>query len=131
MKKHHLIFILFLWTLALLSTLAQAQNNPAPPKEVAKKTAKDLEFLLPQDFKGILYNCEPLCVFLSLKEDKAWNPPLDKIVITLQNPRWVFDTDPIYPLLIEQSPIKPFVKNKAGSKKDKEPGPQRLRSRYL
>ncbi|NUN06172.1 MAG: hypothetical protein HUU57_10465 [Bdellovibrio sp.] len=64
---------------------------------------------LPGGFQGILYNCEPLCRFLAIKIDQTWNPPLNKIKISIEKPSWVLQSDPLYPLLVESLPVEPFV----------------------
>lgn len=54
------------------------------------------------DFQGILFNCEPLCQFISLKIGDTWNPALKNIYITQKKPKFVSLSDPLYPLLIQQ-----------------------------
>lgn len=83
-------------------------------------TADKLQDKLPSDFQGILYNCDPLCNFISIKFENIWNPPLEKIKINIIHPSWVSQSDPLYPLLIQQLPVRPYLPQAKTSAEKKE-----------
>lgn len=91
------------------STTSKADLNTSSALALVK--AEDLAKKLPVNFEGILYNCDPTCTFISIKQNKNWNPPLQNIKtkISILNPDWILKTDPLYALLIKTLPVKPFV----------------------
>jgi hypothetical protein len=81
-------------------------NSKSDEIQLGKKT---LEALYGKDFKGILFACTPFCQFLSLKEDHVWLPEIKPEIAKTSSLKIVRRTDPIYPLLISQLPIRPYV----------------------
>jgi len=96
------------------SQTVESRTMPSP------MTASKLTDKLPKDFKGILYNCDPLCNFISVKVNQDWNPPLEKVPITILNPSWIGQSDPLYPLLIQELPIRPYIENATSAEKKPE-----------
>lgn len=101
-----LIYLIFFSTFQSARVYADSSATTSSNKAVF---ADALLPKLPPDFQGILYNCEPLCRFLAIKINQTWNPPLNKIKISIENPSWVLQSDPLYPYLVESLPVEPFV----------------------
>lgn len=121
-KKKILIFF-------ILCEVPLAQGQSALPVQGTQGniSAEALTAKLPTSFQGILYNCEPLCRFISIKINQSWNPPLGKIKIGAENPSWILSSDPLYPLLVQSLPVKPYVLAQQGKesaqKKNEEKAP--------
>lgn len=75
---------------------------------------------LGKEWKGILYVCNPFCQFISLREDKVWNPPLQKTAIDWSHSKGISIEDPLYPFLILKEPVLPFVSGKAAKEESKK-----------
>lgn len=87
-----------------------AQELPAV--ETRLLTDKILSEKLGKDWRGIIYVCDPYCEFISLKESKRWNPMLGDRRVRIEKLKAVAQTDPIYPLLISNFPVLPYVEVK-------------------
>jgi hypothetical protein len=96
---------------------------PAPEQSETKKFSnEDIDQRFGKGWKGILYVCNPYCEFVSVREEKTWNPPLEKRDADFDHLKVVAQTDPLYPLLISRNPVLPFINQKAqASKKDTLP----------
>lgn len=97
---------IFFLVLLCTSLSAPAQNTENVPELLSPES---LAQHLGQNWRGILYVCNPFCEFISLREGKAWNPPVDKIPADWKHVKTVAKTDPLYPLLIMRDPVLPFV----------------------
>ena len=87
----------------------------------ANDLSKEADTHLGNDWKGILYVCNPFCEFISLREDKVWNPPLNRAKIDWNHSKGIAESDPLYPLLIVKEPVFPFVTGKvAKEQQDKK-----------
>lgn len=94
--------------------LAQSAPPAAPSQEGPPAlTADELDNKLGKDWKGILYVCNPFCEFISVRENKIWNPNLPKINPKWENIKTISQTDPLYPLLVMRDPVLPFMMKKA------------------
>ncbi|QLY24252.1 hypothetical protein [Bdellovibrio sp. KM01] len=90
-----------------------AQQTTAPTSnEKPKLTDEETEQRLGKDWKGILYICNPYCEFISVREEKSWNPPLGKRDSDWAHTKTVAQSDPLYPLLISKNPVLPFINRK-------------------
>jgi hypothetical protein len=103
--------VAILLNLNVASVLAQE----LPAVETQLLNEKVLSEKLGPDWRGIIYVCDPYCEFISLKETKQWNPSPGQIRIRLEKLKAVAQTDPLYPLLISNFPVLPYVEVKAAS----------------
>ncbi|UYL07591.1 hypothetical protein B9G69_011095 [Bdellovibrio sp. SKB1291214] len=114
--------IFLLVSLTSLSALGQTPAPASSQGETKKFSNEDIDQRLGKGWKGILYVCNPYCEFVSVREDKSWNPPLEKKDADYEHLKVVAQTDPLYPLLISRNPVLPFINQKAlASKKDSAP----------
>ncbi|MBX2989213.1 MAG: hypothetical protein KF802_15095 [Bdellovibrionaceae bacterium] len=60
--------------------------------------------------RGILFNCDPYCRFVSLNEGEEWNPKLPTEPVEDGGLKIIRPSDPEYPLLLRKFPVLPYVK---------------------
>jgi hypothetical protein len=95
-----------------LSAIASAQSQ-LPPDDISNiLSSENLDSHLGQNWKGIIYVCNPFCEFISLRENRSWNPPVPTVSTPWKNIKAISQSDPLYPLLITKNPILPFVTRK-------------------
>ncbi len=109
MLRSTLISCLFIFSVSARGLHAQE----VPAVETQLLSEKILSELLGATWQGIVYVCDPYCEFISLREVDHWNPTVGERRLRLDKLKTVAKTDPIYPLLISQNPVLPFVEQKA------------------
>lgn len=95
--------------LFLTISICQAQTEESNlPVDL---TAAQINALKPKEWLGIIFNCDPYCEFVSIREKSDWNPDLElfKKKILTDKLKFISKDDKEYPLLIRKLPIKPFV----------------------
>lgn len=100
--------IFFFFTLHLLFFYYSLAQIDSKPDEI-QLGKKALDSFYGKDFKGILFSCNPFCQFLSLKEDQVWMPEVKPEIVKKSSLKIVRRSDPIYPLLIAELPIRPYL----------------------
>jgi hypothetical protein len=96
----HVKWIIFIISL-FLGTYSFAQTAQDPNEILDQRLGKE--------WKGIIYICQPFCKFIAIRENTVWNPPLTSAPTDWKHLKSISQTDPIYPLLIVNAPVLPFV----------------------
>lgn len=120
MRLAHIRFslsILFLFLIGLSSSRSWSQD-------LFRINTKEIDKRIGENWKGILFVCDPYCKFLAIREKNEWKPHLKEDTVSFSKIKKVAQDDPLYPLLIEKLPVFPYVTPvaKSGAAADDDEG---------